>query len=137
MSIATETADRLEITELFARLAALLDGHRPEDAASVYHEDVVVHSPRGGELRGIDEVTAFIRSSKVEGEHAQHVNGNVLVHLDGDRARATADELVYFYRDGQPPHQTSGLRTACTAVRTPKGWRFSEYEITLAWTDKK
>jgi hypothetical protein len=30
---------------------------------------------------------------------------------------------VYFYRVGQPPHLTSGLRLACTAVRTPAGWR--------------
>jgi hypothetical protein len=44
---------------------------------------------------------------------------------------------VYFYRDGEPPCRTSGLRTACTAVRTPAGWRFSELQIALAWTHEK
>ncbi|MFG3029274.1 nuclear transport factor 2 family protein [Streptomyces sp. NPDC048253] len=58
----------------------------------------------------------------------------MLVHVDGERAKATANQLVYFYRDGEPPHRTSGLRSACTAVLTSAGWRFSEMRITLAWT---
>ncbi|TWF75672.1 SnoaL-like protein [Pseudonocardia hierapolitana] len=129
-------ADRVEIAELFARLANLLDEGRHEDADGVYHADVVVRSPRGGELHGLDEVTAYLNRSQVEGEHTQHVHGDVLVHIDGDRAEATANQLVYFYRSGEPPHRTSGLRTACTAVRTPAGWRFSEMRITLAWTNE-
>jgi ketosteroid isomerase-like protein len=130
---ATQIADRAEMADLFARLADLLDEGRHDDAHTVYHDDVVVHSPRGGELHGLDEVTAYLKRSQVEGERTQHVHGGVLVHVDGDRAKATANELVYFYRDGEPPHRTSGLRTACTAVRTPAGWRFSELHITLAW----
>jgi hypothetical protein len=43
--------------------------------------------------------------------------------VDGDQAAASANSLVYFYRVGRPPHLTSGLRLACTAVRTPAGWR--------------
>ncbi|MFD0392167.1 hypothetical protein ACFQ3Z_02840 [Streptomyces nogalater] len=41
--------------------------------------------------------------------------------MDGDRAEATANQVVYFYRDGEPPHRTSGLRVACTTVRTAGG----------------
>lgn len=130
-------ADRVEIAELFARLADLLDEGRHDDAHRVYHADVVVRSPRGGELHGLDEVTAYLERSHVGGEHTQHVHGDVLVHIDGDRAEATANQLVYFYRDGEPPHRTSGLRVACTAVRTPAGWRFSEMHVTLAWTHEK
>jgi hypothetical protein len=130
------TADRIEIAELFARLADLLDEGRHDAAGGVYHADVVVRSPRGGELHGLTEVTAYLERSQVEGEHTQHVHGDVLVHVDGDRATATANQLVYFYRSGEPPHRTSGLRTACTAVRTPAGWRFSDVRITLAWTNE-
>lgn len=134
MPAATPTADRIEIAELFAHLANLLDEGRHDDAHRVYHADVVVRSPRGGELHGLDEVTAYLKRSQVEGEHTQHVHGDVLVHLDGDHAKATANQLVYFHRDGGAPHRTSGLRAACTAVRTPSGWRFREMRITLAWT---
>ncbi|MCX4763544.1 nuclear transport factor 2 family protein [Streptomyces sp. NBC_01275] len=137
MSAASQTIDRAEIADLFARLANLLDECRHEDAATVYHHDIVVHSPRGGELHGLDEVTAFLKRSPVEGERTQHVHGDVLVDVDGDRAKATANQLVYFYRDGEAPHRTSGLRTACTAVRTPAGWRFGDMRITLAWIQEK
>jgi hypothetical protein len=137
VSAATGTADRVEIAELFARLANLLDEGRHDDAHGVYHHDVVVRSPRGGELHGLDEVTSYLKRSQVEGEHTQHVHGDVLVQVDGDRAKATANELVYFYRNGAPPHRTSGLRAACTAVRTPAGWRFSEIHITLVWMHEK
>jgi hypothetical protein len=65
------------------------------------------------------------------------MHGDVLVRLDGDRAKATANQLVRFYRDGVAPHRTSGLRVACTAVRTPVGRRFSEMRVTPAWTDEK
>ncbi|MGW0875456.1 nuclear transport factor 2 family protein [Streptomyces sp. NPDC002740] len=133
MSVAAQTADRVEIAELFARLANLLDECRHDDVATVYHDDVVVRGPNG-ELRGLDEVTALLKRGQVEGERTQHVHGDVLVHVDGDRAKATANQLVYFYRDGEPPHRSSGLRSACTAVLTPAGWRFSEMLITLAWT---
>ncbi|MFF1957847.1 nuclear transport factor 2 family protein [Streptomyces sp. NPDC058220] len=124
------------VADLFARLANLLDECRHEDAGTVYHDDVVVRSPRG-ELHGLDEVTAHLKRSQVEGEHTQHVHGDVLVQVDGDRAKATANQLTYFYRNGEAPHRTSGLRVACTAVRTSVGWRFSESQITLAWMQEK
>ena len=130
----TRIADRLEITALFARLARMLDEGRHEDARTIYAEDVVVRSPRG-ELRGIDEVIAFLRRSQVEGEHTQHVNGDVLVEVDGDRAQASANQLVHYYRTGEPPHRRSGLRLAYSTVRTPAGWRFCEGQLTLAWAE--
>ncbi|MFF1419280.1 hypothetical protein ACFVX7_16730, partial [Streptomyces sp. NPDC058280] len=49
----------------------------------------------------------------------------------------TANQLTYFCRNGEAPHRTSGLRVACTAVRTSPGWRFSESQITLAWMQEK
>ncbi|MEE1942833.1 nuclear transport factor 2 family protein [Streptomyces sp. TRM 70361] len=136
MPVTTRTTDRAEIAGLFARLANLLDEHRPEDAAAVYHRDVVVHSP-GGELHGLDEVIAHLGRIQVEREHTFHMHGDVLVHVDGDRAEATANQVVYFHRDGEPPYRTSGLRTTGTAVRTPAGWRFDDMRIKLAWTQEK
>lgn len=65
------------------------------------------------------------------------MHGDVLVRVDGDRAEATANQLVYSYRDGAPPHRTSGLRTECSAVRTPAGWRFREMRISVAWTHEQ
>jgi ketosteroid isomerase-like protein len=132
---ASHTTDRIEIADLFARLAALLDEHRHDDAGTVYLDDAVVRSPQR-ELHGINELIGHLKRSRVEGEHTQHVHGDVLVSVDGDHATATANQVVYVHRTGEAPHQTSGLRTAATAQRTPAGWRFSSLHITPAWTRK-
>jgi hypothetical protein len=133
MSENIEPTDRIEIADLFARLARLLDEGRHDDIRTVYTDDVVVRSPRG-ELAGIDQVVAFLRSSHVEGEHTQHTNSDVLVSLDGDRIEASAYQVVHYYRRGEAPHRRSGLRLAYTAVHLPAGWRFREGRVTLAWT---
>ncbi|WP_327115867.1 nuclear transport factor 2 family protein [Nocardia sp. NBC_01730] len=128
----TLIADRIEIADLFARFARLLDEGRYEDAGTIYTDDVEVYSPRS-QLRGIDKVVDYMRQAQVESERTQHINTDLLVNINGDQAVASGNSLVYFYREGQPPHQTSGLRLACTAVRTPAGWRFREARIMLAW----
>jgi hypothetical protein len=134
MSGTLDPADRVEIAELFARLARLLDDGRHEDIHTVYAPDVVVHSPRT-DLHGIDEVLGFLRRSRVETEHTQHVNGGVLVTVDGARVEASVNQLVHYYHSpGDPPHRSSGLRLTYTVVPTPAGWRVREGWITLAWT---
>jgi hypothetical protein len=134
MSTDTLITDRFEIADLFTRLARLLDEKRWEDAGTVFTDDVAGHSPRSGEIHGIDKLIDFMRQTEVEGEHTQHVTTDLLVDINGDQAAASANSLVYFYRDGRAPHQKSGLRLACTAVRTPAGWRLRETRIMLAWT---
>ncbi len=134
MSTATLIVDRIEITDLLTRLSLLLDEERWEDAGTVFTDDVTVHSPRGGELRGIDKVVSFMRQGEVDGQRTQHTATDLLVDVDGDQAAVSANSLVYYYRDGQAPHFTGSLRLASTAVRTPVGWRIHEHRITPAWT---
>jgi 3-phenylpropionate/cinnamic acid dioxygenase small subunit len=130
----TLIADRLEIADLFTRYASLLDEGRWDDIGTVFADDVVVHSPRGGDLEGIGPVAAFMRQSEVEGQGSQHTTTDLLVNVDGDRASASSNSLVFYYRDGQAPHFTGGLRQSCNLVRTPTGWRIREVRITPAWT---
>ncbi|ROO86896.1 3-phenylpropionate/cinnamic acid dioxygenase small subunit [Actinocorallia herbida] len=127
-------ADRIEIADLFTRFALLLDEGRWEDAGTVFAEDVAVHSPRGGELRGLDKVVGFMRRSDVEGRYTQHTTTDLLVDVEGDRAAASANSIVRYYREGQAPHFTGGLRVITTAVRTPAGWRFGDVRIAPVWT---
>jgi 3-phenylpropionate/cinnamic acid dioxygenase small subunit len=134
MSTDAPTADRIGIADLFTRFARLLDEERWDDAGTVFTDDAAVHSPRGGELRGLAEITGFLRQSEVEGQSTQHTTTDLLVDVDGDKAAASANSIVYYYRDGQPPHFTGGLRLGGAAVRTPAGWRLREVRITPAWT---
>ncbi|MEV8636650.1 nuclear transport factor 2 family protein [Streptosporangium sp. NPDC051023] len=71
------------ITDLLTRFARLLDEERWEDAAIVFTDDVVVHSPRGGELRGSDKVVDHMRRAEVEGQHPQHTTTDLLVNICG------------------------------------------------------
>ncbi|MEN3540980.1 nuclear transport factor 2 family protein [Microbispora sp. ZYX-F-249] len=134
MSTQTLIADRIEIADLLTRFALLLDEKRWQDAGTVFADDVAVHSPRGGELHGIDKVVGFMRQSEVEGQEAQHTTTDLLVDVDGDQAAVSANSLVFYYRPGQAPHFTGGLRQHFTATRTPAGWRLREVRITPAWT---
>ncbi|WTW99900.1 nuclear transport factor 2 family protein [Streptomycetaceae bacterium NBC_01309] len=133
MSTNALIADRIEIADLFSRFALLLDEKRWDDADTVFTDDVSGHSPRSGTIHGLDKLVDFMRQAEVEGEHTQHVTTDLLVDVDGDQATATANSLVYFYRDGQAPHLASGLRLACTVVRTAAGWRLRETETVVAW----
>ncbi|MEV0361164.1 nuclear transport factor 2 family protein [Nocardia fusca] len=133
MSTDSLIADRIEIADLFTRFGRLLDEGRYRDAASVYTGDVTVHSPRAGTLRGIDAVADFIRRSAVDGERSRHTTTDLLVDVSGDRAAASANSLVYYYRDGHPPHRTGGLRLTSTVHRTPAGWRLDELRIEPSW----
>ncbi|MER5260613.1 nuclear transport factor 2 family protein [Actinosynnema sp. NPDC002837] len=134
MSTDALIADRLEIADLSTRLARLLDEKRWEDAGTVFTDDVAVHSPRGGVLRGLAEVVAFLRRDDVEDQQTQHTTTDLLVDVEGDHATASANSTVYLYRAGQAPHFTGGLRQRYRAVRTPVGWRLREVRITPAWT---
>lgn len=129
-----EIADRLEVAELFARLVWVLDEGTPDDIRRVYTKDVLVRSPRGGEIQGIDNVVEYLRQAAGD-ELAQHVHGDVLVSVDGDRAEASANQLATFFRQGEAPHQRTGLRLKYTAVRTSEGWRFQEANINLVWRE--
>ncbi|MFC3491606.1 nuclear transport factor 2 family protein [Glycomyces rhizosphaerae] len=132
----TMIADRFEITDLFTRFALLLDERRWDDAGAVFAADVVVHSPRGGEMRGLDSLVDFMRKAEVEGELTQHTQFDLLVELDGDQAAVSANSVVYYFREGAPPHQIGGLRSSSAAVRTPLGWRISEHEVKPQWIRK-
>ncbi|MCC3764509.1 nuclear transport factor 2 family protein [Glycomyces sp. TRM65418] len=129
-------ADRFEIADLFTRFALLLDERRWDDAGTVFTDDVVVHSPRGGAMRGLDSLVDFMRKAEIEGELTQHTQFDVLVELDGDRAAVSANSVVYYFREGEPPHQIGGLRSSSVVVRTPMGWRVSEHEVKPQWIRK-
>lgn len=133
MATDTRTADRLEIADLFARLNDLHDGLRYDETHTVFTDDAVVRSPRADELRGLEEVTAFLKRSPVEGERTLHTTTDVRTDVDGDTARAAANAFTYFYREGEAPHRTGALRVTGQVRRTPEGWRFCDLRMALAW----
>lgn len=133
-------ADRSEITDLLTRLNRWLDDDRlswQDDRRyagldRLYTADVALRTPHGT-AHGLGELIEHLRRNSTDAQHTQHVTSDVLIDLDGDRADVSANVVVHFYRPGEAPFQTSGLRSAFTAVRTPDGWRFTGAEMTLLW----
>ncbi|WFE27359.1 nuclear transport factor 2 family protein [Solwaraspora sp. WMMD791] len=127
-------ADRVEIAELVARLARAQDQRRFDDLRSVYTPDAATSSPRG-ELRGIDQIIEGFRRTSPADEGIQHLNTDVVVDLDadGDRAEVDTHQLVYFFRPGEAPYRTAGVRAHYVAARTPDGWRFTSARIVPVW----
>ncbi|SDP85202.1 nuclear transport factor 2 family protein [Lentzea jiangxiensis] len=125
--------DRLEINVLFSKLARLLDEKRWDDAHTVFDRDIAISSPRNGEINGVDEFVAAMRSADKPDELTQHMTTGLLVEFDGDKATASANSVTYFFRAGEAPFRTAGLRLDCVAVRTPAGWRLRESRTTLLW----
>jgi 3-phenylpropionate/cinnamic acid dioxygenase small subunit len=129
--------DRVEIADLFSRLSRLLDEKSWDDAHTVFDRDISVSSPRNGELRGLDELVSAMRAAEQPDELTQHVTSDLLVDLAGDKAVTSANSVVYFFRAGEAPHRTAGLRMDGVVVRTPAGWRLRESRTTLVWLNEK
>ena len=125
------TDHRQAIAELIARFGHWLDGGagRPED---FYLADAEVVSPRAT-LRGLDAISRFVADTG--DERVQHVHGDLVIDVDGDRARVRANQLVYFFEPGRAPHRTSGLRVEHELRRTDAGWRIARLELALQWLD--
>lgn len=130
--------DRLEITDLVSRLGLVFDEGRFDEMPSLFVADAVATTP-GGTARGRDAVVAQAGRNHRPDQHIQHVTSNVLVDLDGDRARVRANLVVTFAEAGAgealapPPEFTLGEVYRFEVVRTPDGWRFARVETTPVW----
>jgi len=138
-----ELLDRSQLERLVSGLGRWLDTGGAGDPAELLADDVAV-STLGGRAEGIDAVAAQAR--RTHGDHAtQHAITNLLIELDGDRARIGANLIVTFAppleesaRSAGPagvpaPESALGERYAFDAVRTPAGWRLSRIEIAPLW----
>ena len=133
-----ELLDKAEITDLVSRLGRILDERRFEDIRSIATEDVVADFPThaaAAQLRGVEALTEHGRRSMGRFERTQHVTTNVMIDLDGDRARVRANLIATHVRAaGQPNvHYDAGEYYLFDAVRTPEGWRLCRINPNAVW----
>jgi 3-phenylpropionate/cinnamic acid dioxygenase small subunit len=135
-----ELVDRDEITNLVYRLGLFLDDRRFDEMRSLLVDEATVRTP-GGTAEGREALIAQARRNHQPDEPTQHVITNVVVELDGDRAKVRANLVVNFAAPASadqslpaPPRKyTLGETYHFNVVRTSEGWRFSRVESRPVW----
>jgi 3-phenylpropionate/cinnamic acid dioxygenase small subunit len=84
----------------------------------------------------VDVLAEFGRQALNVYERTQHVITNLLITLDGDRARVRANLIaVHVARASEPTvHFDTGCRYEFETSRTPQGWRISSLKLEALWT---
>ena len=123
--------DRAKVTDLVYRLGVYLDEGRFEEMHELLVENATVRTP-GGQAEGRDSVISQAQRNHRPSQRFQHVTTNVLVDLDGDRAKVRANLVVHIAIPGDAPAGAPATQQQCAVgevynfevVRTTDGWRF-------------
>jgi SnoaL-like domain len=135
-----QLVDRNEIADLVYRLGVALDEGRFDEMRSLFIEEATARTP-GGTAEGREALVAQASRNHDPDERIQHVTTNLLVELDGDRAKVRANLVVHFAPPADPqgsalappPRFTLGEVYRFEVVRTRQGWRFSRVETSPVW----
>ena len=122
----TYLEDRAAIHDLFTRYCCALDNGEVETVTACFSEDAALKSPVI-DLKGTDEIRAFagrFAAQRTAGTQFRHMDTNIAVAIDGDRATATAYLLVLISKDGSHRTLPPG-RYECDLVKIGDAWRFS------------
>lgn len=117
--------DWIGINDLFTKYATALDHGDVETIVDCFTPEGVVDSPVMGSFTGHAAIREFAeRNAKlhVTGVQMRHVISNVMMDVEGNRARASCYLLNYLTRDGRSELISPG-EYDCRLVKSDK-WRF-------------
>lgn len=132
--------DRTEITDLVYRLGAYLDEGRFDDMRELLVEDATVTTP-GGQGVGREAVIDQARRNHPANQRFQHVTTNLLIDVEGDRAKVRANLTVTIAMLDTDTGDAPAPSPTCTIgevysfdlVRTQESWRFSQIQTVPLW----
>ena len=127
----SSTADEKDaIRELMASYAYALDACRFSDVAGLFTEDGEWTTTYGS-ARGRAEIAALLDRNVPkpgEGPQRKHYITNIIIRLEGDRAKATSDYLVVRESPGGLLPVMGG-RYKDDLVKHNENWRFARKEL--------
>jgi uncharacterized protein (TIGR02246 family) len=118
--------DRFGINDLFVRYTCALDAGDADTVIDCFTPDGTLVSPAVGEHTGRTAITAFAQRFarfQAGGSQLRHIISNLMMTVDGDRARATCYLTVFLTRDGKSRLLAPG-RYECELCKTDGQWRF-------------
>jgi 3-phenylpropionate/cinnamic acid dioxygenase small subunit len=134
-----ELSDRFEIQDLVFRYAHLIDSRQFQALRSVFTEDAFVdYSVYGGSVGDLDTTIAFLERAVTTEvfPNCQHLNANVQVTLDGDRAEGRVmcfNPMEMTLSQGETQTYMLGLWYVDEYRRTADGWRISRRVEEKSW----
>jgi ketosteroid isomerase-like protein len=131
-----QLVDRQAIVDVCTAYALALDSRNWARLRECFTPDAVAtYAPASGDT-GYEAIEAACRAALEPLAASQHLLGNHLVELDGDRASSTC----YFQAqhigdglDGGSQYVVAG-RYDDTLVRTDAGWRIAHRDLIVMWT---
>jgi SnoaL-like domain len=134
--LATLAADRQAIVDVTIAYTWALDTKDFEALRSVFLPDVTADL-RGVPCQGIDAVIERISGALLRIDASQHLIGNHVVVLDGDRATCTCQLQSQHVKRGTPGGDNFliGGMYLDDFVRTPVGWRIARRVMRQSWSD--
>jgi ketosteroid isomerase-like protein len=131
---AASIADWFDINNAFIRYATSLDRGDVDAVVACFTEDASLASPVLGEFFGHAGVRDFAsrtaRLKHEEGVQFRHVVSNLVVDVEGDRARATCYLLDFRTRDGKTQLLSPG-EYECILRKTSGQWLFERRVVTM------
>ena len=128
--------DREAIGDLIHRFGVVLDEQRFDDLHAVFAEDATITTP-GGHAEGLDAIVAQATRNHTPELRTQHLATDLVIDLDGDRARARANYIgVFATGSGDPapaPQFQIGSVYHFDLVRAADGWRINTMEMVPTW----
>jgi 3-phenylpropionate/cinnamic acid dioxygenase small subunit len=131
-------ADRMAISDVLHRYATAIDTKNFDLLHQVFDAEVETDfSSFGGKVRTCSraEWVDTIRNTVGGLDVTQHLTGNHVHQIDGDRANLVA-YLQAFHRfcgsRGEPDYFIGGYYD-CDLVRRPEGWRILRYALNTTW----
>ena len=125
-----EISDRLEIEDLVHRYAELIDAKDFDRLREdVFCEDAFIdYSVFGGSKGDLEETIAFLHGAMKIFPNTQHLNANIQIKLDGDRATGRVmclNPQQMKIGDGDEHIFFCGLWYVDEYRRTDRGWRIA------------
>jgi SnoaL-like protein len=119
--------DRYAIIELTSRFARAVDEHNWGAVAGVFTPDVVIDYSTGAHILGPEGMVELIRRVLDHAGPSQHLVGNFIVDLDGDRARASCYVRTFIAGAPDSPIADGAYENFAIyhdeLVRTERGWQ--------------
>lgn len=131
-----EISDRLEIQDLLFHYADIIDRQAADELRDVFTPDAAIdYSAFGGSVGDLETTIAFLKEALPAFSNTQHLNANIQIRVDGDRATG---RVMCFNPMEMPLGEESqvfmlGLWYVDEYRRGDNGWQISSRREERSW----